>query len=374
MKIIDTQSFYTHPKHLAIYRVLYCTLLITFVGLPSFTWINSNLNLFFDPPAISISNLFSGFPSANFFFLLSIINLISFALMFLGITSKSASIVFTVSSILGHNFWYSFGKIDHLLIWYSLPLFLCFAGWSDYYSITNKQGRGILTEEKKQRIGFILSLLALLIGFTMFTSGVQKIMGGWWKWDREAVRFHLISNYFTLQRTDFLAGFFLHLKSHVIWKFFDYAALIMELGFIVAVFRKAWFQLFLLSAFVFHVLVLLMFNIAFFSNVIAYMIFLNWDSIGSYYNQNIRVHLQFLEKMWKVVFLIGGGLICFWIYFTLSRKSFFRLPGLLDLPLANSKGFQDPSFLSLALLFSVLTLLVFFATAIEIKRILKRSN
>jgi len=372
MKFVDINSYYTDPKYLSIYRLLYCFFLMFFIGLPSFTWLGSNLDPFFSPPTWSLSNLFPGFPSKHFFLILSLINLLAFVSMFLGITKNIAAIVFTVSSIIAHNFWYSFGKIDHLLLWYTLPLFLSYAGWSTHFTIFKNSDQAPLDRRAKDRIAFIMSLLALFIAFTMFTSGIQKLMGGWWRWDREAVRFQLINNYFTMQRHEFFAAYFLHVKSHIVWKFMDYSALILEIGFLFAVFKRSYFQFFLLFGFIFHLSVLLMFNISFYANVICYFAFLNFASISYFYKRSIFSRFGLAYKM-RLPVLITGSILCvFWLFCLWYRQSVFRLPSVIDLERFNDTTFQDPSPFAATSFFFTCAVMICLALAAEILKSAKK--
>lgn len=361
-KLINFESYEIKPEILGLYRIIYCIIIMVFIGLPSFSWLSNNLNYFFHPPFVSLASMVGGFPGKTFFGLLTLINIIIFYLMFLGVWSKWTSLFFTVVSLIGYNFWYSFGKIDHFLFLFIAPAFLGFAGWGSFFTI-NKYKSKIVDPNKS---ALIVSLLALCIAFSMFTSGSLKIEGGWWKWDTEAVRYHLIRNYFSLERNELLADFFITIKNHLIWKFFDYSALLLEIGFLFSIMNKRYFQFFLFFGTIFHIIILLMFNIAFYSNLLIYLLFIDWGSIFRVFKINYKLYQKRYTNALYIIFLLGTILSVYWVCYLLYTGSAFLLPGLIDIMAGNDK-LQFPSILSLILFFGLAFIVVLFSLALYIK-------
>jgi hypothetical protein len=152
-----------------------------------------------------------------------------------------------------------------------------------------------------------------MIGFSFFSSGLVKLYGGWWKWDIEAARYYLFINYYSLNRTKYLADWFIGINNHAFWKAQDYFTLVFELGFLVSVIKIKLFRIFISFAVIFHCLVLLMLNISFGGNFIIYLLFINWKKLHK--NVFEKTFTRFPIKIFlKIVFALSVLLIFRWIY------------------------------------------------------------
>jgi hypothetical protein len=346
-------SYYIHPKYLSMYRLAYCAITLIFIGLPAFTWLGDNLSYLYSPPRYSLAYFFSGFPGSSFFLTITLINLISFFGILWGVRTRIVSVTYTLSSIVGYSFWYSFGKIDHNLLWLIVPLFLAFAGWGDYYSIDARTRRAKNTEKKVDEDfnSMIITLFAITIAFSMFTAGFQKLITGWAIWEAEAVKGHLFENYYALKRDKLLANFFLNMDFHLLWKSMDYSALILEVGFIISVIRRQLFGYFVAAAVIFHLLVFLMFNIVFISNLVAYLVFFDWESFSKQVKSNqflnrLRGNIAFVKSL---IFTSVALFVIAFIY-QLSNYTAIRFPSLIEVAL-NFFNIPESYQISLSLLF-----------------------
>lgn len=342
------------------------------IGLPSYTWISGSLNYLFDPPMFSIAALFDKFPAPWFFIIITILNLSFFMLMFLGVGTRWTSLFFSITCILGHNFWYSFGKIDHLILWYLAPAFLGFAGWGKYFSINIFKKNYLLHEVRINTNAMLILLFALSIGFSMFTSAAQKISGGWLSWSGEGVRFNFLRNYLSLNRNNLLTEPLLGLQNHLFWKFMDYAALVLEFGFILSTIRISYFRLFITVGVIFHILVLLMFNIPFYSNLIVYLIFIDWKLLQSKWGLQILYHAQ--ERLIvKMMVCLSVLLTSLWGLLLINKTYFFTFPGLLEFVLGI---FSIPnSFeVSLSLFFLLVFIFTVYMVYCHIELYIKKNN
>lgn len=307
-------SFGTSARNLSLYRIIFCLYVVFFTGIPSFGWINEDLDYFFHPPAISLAGLLDGFPSRSFFMAVSFINLVSFFLMFWGYRTVVSSVVFSCSYIVGANFMYSMGKIDHTLLLFLTPVFMGLAGWGKYYSVDQWQKKPQLMkspEGQPHRRALLMALFALVIGFSFFTSGIAKGIGGWWKPGLEAVRYHLYYNYFVWHRVNYLAGYALLIDSHFFWKLMDYFTLFFEITFLAGALHVRVFRYYLAAAVVFHCMVLLLFNINFSNNLIVYLAFVDWQKIRLYFRNKMPWLLQ--KPLLKNGFKLSGLLLVFYI-------------------------------------------------------------
>jgi hypothetical protein len=76
-----------------------------------------------------------------------------------------------------------------------------------------------------------------------------------------------------------LGRFPLESTSWLIWKPLDYATVLFELGFAVAIFSPRRLRLFCAGAVVFHFAIFLAFGIDFTGSVVAYAIFFQWSTV-----------------------------------------------------------------------------------------------
>ncbi|MEP6582918.1 MAG: hypothetical protein ABJA90_01575 [Ginsengibacter sp.] len=358
MKILDRISFSSYfisPKNLSVYRIIYCLLILTFSGLRSYAWIGNDFDYLFDPPKISIANIFNDFPGNNFFIVLTILNVILFFLMFCGLWTKYTSILFSLTCILGANFIYSFGKIDHNILVLITPLIGGLAGWGNYYSIDERRNRSKieLTPRNREYISFLIAVFALFIGFSFFSAGIVKVYKGWWHINVQAIKYHLYLNYYYLGRDKYLAGYFLRFNSVAFWKFLDYFIIFFELGFLVSVFNRKVFQYFLVSAVVFHFIVLLIYNINFSGNLLVYLLFIDWDKLTTYLKRHFK-----LNSIKYFIIIYASFMLILWIIKFVSEPKLVELPSFMDffLPAINLPTLADDisAFISIPVLFFIL--------------------
>ncbi len=327
------RSYNIPTKHLAIFRIIYCLFIIVFTGLQSFSWLSDYFDYFFTPPELSIAKLFDSFPHQSFFICLSIINIISFFFIFWGLWTKYSSIIFACTYILGSNFVFSFGKIDHGIFLYITPFFLGLAGWGRYYSIDNWWKRSHYSEEDAEftdRKTFTISVLALLIGFSFFTAGIVKVYGGWWRWDAEAVRYNLYDHYYSWERVKYLAGYFIKIDNHLFWKLLDYLTISFEVGFLASVVDRNIFKYFLSAAVIFHCFVLLMFNITFASNLIVYLLFINWEKF-KHFSIISKSYQRTYSKIKIITFIVSLLLMFWWLYRALTVHDASDYPSIISI-------------------------------------------
>lgn len=245
-------------------------------GVSHVQWI-SNLpdSLYTPPPGPMMFG--SEFPSAGLLMALRFGAEVAVLLMILGYRTRAVSITAGILLLLLQGIFFSVGKIDHEILIAVVPLLMAFSNWGVCYSIDERVGRtaGIMPES------WPLPMLALLIGFMMFTAGFPKILGGWLDPSTQATYGHLLNQFFVRERQELFAAQFLMIESRSFWEFLDWGTVIFETGFLVAVFRKRWFILFLSIAVLFHFSTMMMLNIAFLPNFVAYAMFLNWERIAA---------------------------------------------------------------------------------------------
>lgn len=286
------KSFNLSNEALGFYRICFCVFLIL-VGVPVFTWIKKFPDIFFNPPPISIGALFTTFPSYFFLFFLSICVCILTVLLLFGVKPKLVSLLLGFFILIGKSFSYSLGKIDHdFLVWLT-PMVMAFSNWGKAFTIHTVKVKS--ENDANSDRSWPVTLMALFLCLAMFSAAVPKIMGGWLNFSTQAVRAHLLSSYFQEGRQDFLAPYFLKLKSRAFWEMFDYAAIIFESTFLFALMKPNIFRGYVYMAILFHVMNLLMLNISFTGNCIFYLLFIDWKMVMNFLEE--KGVLKFLRKM-----------------------------------------------------------------------------
>ena len=271
---IDIQS-------LCLFRIIFC-LFILFFKWSNFSWLGTIPNAFYNPPILSLSSLFSSFPHQLFFYGIDLLIAIFTITLLIGLATRFSTFSLLLLLIIANSFQYSLGKIDHGAVLYlCVLLVMCFKDWGRYISVdyfffnkTRDLPEPSLPQEN-------LWLLAILIAFSFFSAGFGKALI-WVDFDLSTSGFlsWLYTGYFSFGRTHLLAPLIVGLDLPLLWELVDTSAVIFELGFLIAMFwRKAWY-VWLTIACVFHLSNILLLNIPFNANAIAYLAFIPWSQLG----------------------------------------------------------------------------------------------
>lgn len=293
-------SFQVSPEGLGLYRIFYGLFLLFFL-LPSvslFPFISALPSDFFMPPPGPMI-LFSGFPRFEILLTIYIALVLSTGGLILGFRTQWASFGAGILLFILKGFIYSVGKINHELLFMITPLLMAFSGWGNAYSLDAARGNGA-----NKTHAWTLTLLALFIGFMFFTAGFSKIIGGWLEFDTQAAIAHFYKQYFVVGRQDFLADTAMTISSSVLWECMDYATVLFETGFLLAVFYARSTRIFICLAVLFHFSLMMILNISFLPNFVAYAAFLNWNKIDAF----LKVPNASIQK-WSVPLLFGLALI-----------------------------------------------------------------
>ncbi|TVQ64671.1 MAG: hypothetical protein EA360_11740 [Balneolaceae bacterium] len=242
-------------------------------GLPHYRFL-ADLPPGFYSPAPGPMQLLGQFPPFSFFLILHAVILLSAVAMLAGYRTKTSSILCGLAMLLLQGVLFSAGKIDHEIVVPLVPLVMAFSNWGAAWSVDS-----IRKPSAAEVQSWPLALMALLIGFMMFTAGFPKLLGGWLDPTTQAAQSHVLNQFYGRERQDLLAAFAAGFHSPLLWELLDWGTVLFELLFLVAVFRAAWFRFFLMLAVLFHTGTMLTMNIAFLPNFLAYSLFLNWSSL-----------------------------------------------------------------------------------------------
>lgn len=271
------------PMHwLGIFRWLYGGYLILF-DLPSWQWIGSVPQSLFNPPLLSPAILVSGFPPALFFLGLDLAVIACLVLMTVGLFTRLATGGYAIAFLIGNNFNYSFGKIDHggattMLL---LPCMIV-AGWGDSYSVDARLRQDGRRGGSARGLRKGLALFAFVLCFAMLTAGLPKA-ASWIDFNLGTSGFlsWYYPNRFALGREFLLAPL---VSRTPLWAFElgDYVAPVFELSGILALMRshRSW-RLWLGAAALFHLCNALVLNIAFTQQAVTYLAFAGRQTTGT---------------------------------------------------------------------------------------------
>lgn len=222
-------SFTVTPEGLGYLRIFTSLFLLFFLipgqGLEHFQYLSSLPGDFFVPPPGPMM-FFDGFPGIAFFQTVHSITVISALMMLVGYRTKWASIVLGLSVLILQGFIFSIGKIDHEILIALVPIILSFSNWGAAFSLDSIRKGAEKTVES-----WPLTMLALFVGFMMFTAGFPKILGGWLDFQTQAAQSHLLNQFYVRERQDLLAEMAVHWSNPVLWELLDWATILFEIGF-----------------------------------------------------------------------------------------------------------------------------------------------
>ncbi len=95
-----------------------------------------------------------------------------YLLLLFGFFVPTVSVLISLLLIAGSSLQFSFGKIDHNVLFVLVPLAMARSGWGNRYTLAR-------ASEVPNRSGPCLGVFAIVVGFAMFTAGFQKLTTGW---------------------------------------------------------------------------------------------------------------------------------------------------------------------------------------------------
>ncbi len=319
LSIFWNRSFATtfnDDKSLSIIRIIFsCAAFIFYIrSIGDFTYINSVPQALFNPPILSIANLFDGFPEYPFLNLMQGIFWTLIIGLIFGIKARFCGLGSSIILIFLTNFNYSFGKINHSTF---LPIiclfFLSFTNWGSYYALIPDKK---INEKYKK---FSLSILALSICFGMFTAGYPKAISwidfnldenGFLKW--------FYGGYINLDRRPILGEIVKNINPKL-FEILDWSAVIFELTpFIAFLLGRKYWNYWLIVAIFFHFGNFLLLDISFLFGPLCYLVFFPLENS---FIKNIIIKFKNISKDGRII-IINAILFSLFIYFALSINSY----------------------------------------------------
>jgi len=311
---IDRWIFHAYDgcnESLATYRLFYAIALLV-LFLPRWSGVADSPDSFFSPPP-SIAWFFSGFPPQRFFDSLAYVSTASAVFLAAGKSTRIASFVLGGTLLLGNTFLYSLGKINHDILVFLVPLVMAPSAWGLLGKPEHRGPDGL-------NVSWPLAALALIVGLAMLTAAIPKIATGWLDPSAQAVRGHLIAAVYIAELQGPLAEVLLSVDHRLFWEAADVLTVLLEGGFIFAALHPPTMRFFLAVACVFHLAVLMMFDIKFSANLIVYAAFMNWGvvdrwkislkvnrALGNILERTQAVHILLMSALLVAVFLRYGN-------------------------------------------------------------------
>lgn len=254
-------------RDLAIYRTLYGTAMLLYYPNPR-RLINLSVDSF--QPPLGPMRLFSHLPSLQVLDVLAYATTACAALLVVGLWTRLASAGIAVMLIIGIGLSNSYGKIDHPYLMFIVPSVMLFSDW----------GRSRTRMDQNLPVSqWPMRLLALIIGLGFFAAGLAKVYGGWLNPHTHAVQGYVVGTYVINGQDGWLAPTFAGVTSGPFWEALDWLTVLLECGLVFAALSWLTFRIGIAAATLFHLGVMLMLNIAFAPNVIAYGAFVRWGRL-----------------------------------------------------------------------------------------------
>ncbi len=325
-RLIDNIIFNDYrieTKYLGLYRILFCLFTFVFYGIPDYSWIIDSPDYLFNPPHISITGLLDGFPHPYFFIFANILIFLLYIILFFGWKTKYTSLALFFTLLICQSFSFSFGKIDHNIVWLIIPLIMAFSGWGNTYSVD------AVLKNKDTVNSWAISLMALVLGFAMFTASVPKIYSGWLSLDSQAALSHVVYNYLLWDRKALLFNEVIAIDNKAFWEIADYLTVIFEFGFLVAFLKPQVFKIFVGAAVIFHISVFLTLDIIFLTNLLTYLLFINWTILDPLLKS--RLVSRITRKVFRPYNLVISilAITLYALYETISKQALI-VPSILD--------------------------------------------
>lgn len=258
-----TEAYRADPRLLSVLRILFALHVLVFPI--DYQWIAKVPGAFFHPVPGPFM-LFSETPSLEFLIGLEIVRAVLAIVLLVGFQTRIVSIALAGVLILGAGLTYSFGKVDHFILYETLPIAMAFAGWGARYSLDSRRQQGGAN-------GFPMLLWAITVGFALWTAALPKVLTGWLDPSRQATRGYVARDLADPVKLGPLTEFVGSIDYPLLWKALDYATIFAEGWVILAVLVPALFRFSILVILGFHAGVFLALGIDFADYLLVYAAF-----------------------------------------------------------------------------------------------------
>ena len=230
-------------KPFAVLRILFAIYVVIWPR--DIDWISTMSAVAYSPPPGPFAALPGPAPQGAVV-ALEVSRLIFAVCVLIGWNTRTTSALLSVVLVICSGLAYSYGKVDHIILYDLAPLMLGLAGWGSAWSVDSCRRRSLQTN------GYPIFLYGNMIAFGMLTAAVAKSATGWLDPKVQATRF-FVSEAALSSRSGPYADWFLRIDNIVFWKLLDYTTLLVEGGLVLTVFVPMAFRVGLLVMAMFHV-------------------------------------------------------------------------------------------------------------------------
>lgn len=210
--------------------------------------------------------LLPGYPPAWLLLAVQASGFVAVWLLLLGRAPRTMALLATGCGVFLSGVTFSVGgKIDHNILLVLAPLAAGFA----------HAGAATTPRERDAR-AWPIAVFALVVGFSLFTSGFFKAQGGWLAVADSSVQGLQLRNLHVYGRDVLLAPYAAQVTTHWLWELADYGTVALECSFLVLPFFPRAMRVGLLLMAGLHLGIMLLMNISFAGNIVVYALFLRW--------------------------------------------------------------------------------------------------
>ena len=267
-------------------------------GGPNYGWLSNMPQFYFDPPILSIANLFDDFPNEVLLLIIDFVLVACGVAITFGIYARIAGLIFVLLGIFATNFQFSFSKIDHSVLVYATLACFSFSDWGIKLALVPDKIHAKNWNDQA------LSLLAIFVCFGFFSAGLEK--GFWWSnfdMNKSGTIRWLYDCFYGVRRQNLLASAVINTLPFWAYKIFDFVAVAFELSpiFFLIRSRLSW-RVWLLAACIFHLINTMVLNISFICNAIVYLAFVDYSRVYAFVSDAIR-------RRSPLFYVVGGFIV-----------------------------------------------------------------
>ncbi|SEJ32640.1 hypothetical protein SAMN05216327_108288 [Dyadobacter sp. SG02] len=331
-----------NTESISVFRIIYGLFLLTVWG-PNYAWVSDMPQFYFDPPILSVANLFDDFPDQMLLLVVDFILVACALAITLGIRARIAGFAFLIFGIFATNFQFSFSKIDHNILVYATVACFSFSEWGTKLALVPDKPRANNWNEQA------LSILSIFVCFGFFAAGLEK--GFWWtnfNMDKSGTARWLYDCFYGVRRQHLLASAAINSLPFWSYKILDFITVAFELSpiFFLIKSRLSW-RGWLLATCSFHLINTMVLNISFSCNAIVYLAFIDYSRVYAYVSDSIRRR--------SLLFYGVGGLIVIALI-ARTKQILSMVPAeVIFIPKDNILGFL---YFSIALWITVITVFI----------------
>ena len=251
-------------RAIGLFRILYGIALLAFPV--HMQWTVDVPRAFFDPGP-GLPGLVPIPPSATYVLILQVLHVVTAVWLVVGWRTRVATGAVVAVGLLEYSLVYSFGKIDHSILFQLVPVVMVAAGWGASFSLDARRGR------RAEPSGLPLVSWSVIIAFAFATAALAKAAAGWWSPNHYGARSYAVDDLLFGSTTGPLLGEAVNHLSPLFWKLIDLGTLFAEGWLVIAIISPRLFRAGLVMVLGFHVSVYLVLGIDFSSYAFVYLPF-----------------------------------------------------------------------------------------------------